>query len=143
MFSGRAGMNPIYACQLLTACPTSQHPSVSLSSVVVSPPFGSSGTKFTFTTTFNVTNATGAGESAYAVYFPSGTERYVSTQIFENYTPGRYSLDMYFQTENNRTFDIGVYPVVVSICAGQCNGGILLAQGEYSFNISSSSSSST
>jgi len=114
----RANIDPIWACQLTTACPVVQSPAGKISSTVIHPASGPAGTTFNFTISFTVSNDTGVGELAYVVYFPSGQSKIVSATYFEDYQPGDYTVVLSFPT--NTTYPDGSYLVIIEFCAGVC-----------------------
>lgn len=135
----RANLDPFWACQLLTSCAVVSDPAADIGTVAIDPPQGRAGTLFQFTIPFTVINDTGVGEIAYVVYFASGLQKYVNTSIFEDYPAGNYKIQLSFQTYDNSTYSVGNYPLIFSICAGECGGrspnSEILAEIESSFEI--------
>jgi len=136
-----AGINPIWACEMVNACKVGQSPAVTLLPAVsgVTPPHGPPGTTFTFSMQFTVINETGVGENAFVVYYPANSDHqlgFISQQVFSDYTPGNYEVSLTFPT--NISFNTGKYLVIFDLCSGACGldpDPVPFAQGEYSFNI--------
>jgi len=137
-----AGINPIWACEIVDACKVGKNPAVSLTTAGVNPAYGPAGTTFDFTVQFTVINETGVGEAAFVVYFPGGTNHllgdigYIIQQVFSDYLPGEYSISMPFPT--NSTYIAGKYLVVFYLCSGACGQNpdpTPVASDEYAFNV--------
>jgi hypothetical protein len=116
----RSNLDPFWACQLLTACPVQPNPAANLNWVEITPKQAPAGSLFEFIVPFTVINETGIGQLAYAVYYPSGNQKFVNTTSFEDYAVGDYKVQLSFQT--NTTFDTGNYAVIFNLCAGMCGG---------------------
>eukprot|EP01132_Coremiostelium_polycephalum_P003189 gene3189-3993_t len=113
-------LNPIYACQLVTACQTPKYPAANFITTVISPNSGPAGSTFSITINFTVINATGTGQFAYEVYYVENQSKYIYSQTFEGYQPGNFAITMPFSTSSNTTFSPGVYPVQVFMCSSVC-----------------------
>jgi len=137
----RADIDPILACQLIEACEVLSNPAALLDIPTITPMYGSSGQLFNFTIKFQVINATGVGQLAYAVYFPVENRRMNYEELFESYQPGVYSASLTLQTYANASFPAGLYPVLFTICAGECGGkgpfSLVLDSAQSSFNLTS------
>jgi len=118
----RADIDPIFACQLMTACIIPRYPAAKFLSVSAIPSNVPPGAMIDIGLQFQVYNATGAGQFAYVVYFPQGNTKFIYDQLFSGYSPGIYNLSFDFQTFANSSFPVGQYPVYSSICAGMCDG---------------------
>ncbi|GAM18048.1 hypothetical protein SAMD00019534_012230 [Acytostelium subglobosum LB1] len=114
------GINPIYACQMISTCPIGVDPAVDFQSFAIAPKSGYPGQAFTMTLNFTVINATGTGQFTYVVFYCVNNSKYLYSQTFPNYTPGTYSVDFVFQTSDNGTFPFGAYPVQMFMCANEC-----------------------
>jgi hypothetical protein len=131
-----AGLNSIWACEMVNACKVGVHPAVTLTLTGVTPDNGAPGTTFEFSMAFTVINETGVGEAAFVVYYPTATSHelgYIAQQPFSDYTPGDYSITWPFTT--NSTFYPGKYLVIFDMCSGACGNEPDLASDEYTFNI--------
>jgi len=118
----RANIDPIWGCQLLDACKVTPYPAAEFLDIAIIPSNGPPGTLVKFQILFTAINATGVGQVAYVVYFPSGAQKYIYTQSFDDYPPGDYQINLSFQTDANSSFPVGQYPVVFSLCGGYCGG---------------------
>jgi len=139
------GINPIWACEMLSACAAAKCPAVSFTAALVSPEAGPPGTTFEFKMQFTVVNETGVGETAFVIYYPiDGTHNelgYISQQVFPNYSPGEYVITLPFPT--NASFVTGKYLIIFDLCSGACGldpDPIPFAHEEYSFNITGANS---
>jgi len=137
----RSDVDPIFACQLMTACIIPRYPAAKFISATALPSNIPPGTTINLGFQFQVLNSTGAGQFAYVVYFPQGNTKIIYEQLFAGYDPGLYNLSFTFPTYANSSFPVGQYPVFSSICAGMCDGkspySIDLADTETSFILSS------
>jgi len=137
-----AGINPIYACEMVNACVAGTFPAVSFTSASITPATGPPGTSFNFKVQFTVINETGVGESAFVVYYPTEDDHelgFISQQVFADYTPGKYEATLTFPT--NSTFVVGKYLVMFDLCSGECGQDpdpYPFAEEELSFNITAS-----
>lgn len=137
-----AGINPIYACEMVNACSTNPFPAVSFTASTITPANGPIGTTFVFKIQFNVINETGVGETAFVIYYPSGSDHelgFISQQIFADYTPGTYEASLTFPT--NTSFNTGEYLLMFDLCSGACGQDpdpYPFASEELTFNITSS-----
>lgn len=134
-----AGINSIWACEMVNACKVGQDPAVTFTFTGVSPVSGTTGTTFEFKMQFTVVNETGVGEAAFVVYYPVNSEHqlgYIAEQVFSDYTPGNYEITWPFPT--NSSFNAGKYLVVFDLCSGACGENpspYPFASEEYAFNI--------
>lgn len=134
-----AGINPIYACEMVNACIAGTFPAVTFTSATITPASGSPGTSFAFKVQFTVVNETGVGESAFVIYYPNNDDHelgFISQQVFADYTPGQYEASLTFPT--NSTFSSGKYLVMFDLCSGACGQDpdpYPFASEEISFNI--------
>lgn len=136
-----AGINPIYACEMLDACTAGTSPAVTFTNSAVTPTSGAPGTVFEFKVSFTVVNETGVGETAFVVYYPVDSDHelgFISQNIFADYTPGEYEANLSFPT--NSTFNAGKYLVMFDFCSGACGQDpdpYPFATEEFTFNITS------
>jgi len=134
-----AGINPIWACEMVNACTAGQFPAVTFTSASVTPANGPPGTTFQFKVSFTVVNETGVGETAFVVYYPSNNDHqlgFISQTVFADYTPGDYAATLTFPT--NTSFVVGRYIVLFDVCSGACGQNpdpMPFATEEYFFNI--------
>jgi len=117
----RSNLDPIWACQLLTACAVASSPSAAFTKTAITPPQGVAGDTFAISLAFNVANDTGVGMLLYVVYFPSGLQKSVNKNYFVNYGQGDHLVNFQFQTVKNDTFTEGKYPIFFALCSGECN----------------------
>jgi len=113
-------INPIYACQLATACETPKHPAAKFTKITMSPPSGVAGTTFNIGLEFTVINDTGVGQFTYIVYYLTSQTKYIYSETFSGYSPGEYSVHLPFKTTDNSTFSPGMFPLQVFLCASEC-----------------------
>jgi hypothetical protein len=134
-----AGLNSIWACEMVNACKAGQNPAVTFTLTGVTPDFGTPGTTFQFKMQFTVINETGVGEAAFVVYYPTNNDHqlgYIAQQVFSDYVPGNYEITWPFPT--NSTFYPGKYLVLFDLCSGACGlspDPYPFASEEYTFNI--------
>lgn len=137
-----AGINPIYACEMVNACVAGTFPAVSFTAANISPASGTPGTSFEFTVQFTVINETGVGESAFVIYYPNNADHelgFISQKVFADYEPGSYEASLSFPT--NASFSAGKYLVMFDLCSGACGQDpdpYPFATEEFSFNITAS-----
>lgn len=142
-----AGINSIYACEMVAACVAGTHPAVSFSSYNVTPATGPQGTAFVLSTQFTVINETGVGEYAFVLYYPIGDDHelgFIYKEIFVDYPIGEYLVNFSFPT--NSSFNTGNYLVVFDLCSGACGQDPVpmpFASEEMIFNLTTAASSST
>ncbi|EGG20752.1 countin-like protein [Cavenderia fasciculata] len=113
-------INPIYACQMVTACVTPKSPAANFDSVTMTPTVGVPGDTFTISLNFTVVNATGVGQFSYIVYYVATQSKYMYSLTFDSYPPGSYNQNFTFSTKNNATFPLGDYPVALMMCSAEC-----------------------
>jgi hypothetical protein len=113
-----AGINPIYACEIVTACVANPFPAATITNYTVSPSSGPIGTIFEFKAQFTALNETGVGQTAFVFYYPQHAVGLITETLFANYVPGNYEITYAFPT--NASTPIGSYTVEFDVCSGGC-----------------------
>jgi len=115
--------NPIWLCEELDACATNDKAAAKITKVTLAPAQGPTGTNFTMTTDYTVTNEIGTGELGLIVWppanegFPMG-----GGWIIIDQQPGHYSTSVSFVAKPQQydPWGPGLYNLTVTLCEGNC-----------------------
>ncbi len=154
-----ADPDPIYICEKVNACPHSTTAAANITQFSISPTSGPSGTQFTITIVYTVTNTIATGELVVVIVPPDaesfGSGSTIFTQAPGQYVvlvlrlsffflmrPPRYGGQLQFQAtpSEQEPFDPGQYQVVGAVCEGSCGSNhpwsSTLSEKQTSFTIS-------
>jgi len=117
--------DPIFYCEELDLCPVALHAKGKITSVVVQPPFGPSGTTFNIQISYQITNATGTSTLEVDVYPPSsdGGSPFGDAELLGSLPVGKYSADFQLTASpsEQEPFSPGIYKTNILLCEGTCN----------------------
>ncbi len=116
-----ADPDPIYICEKVNACPHSTTAAANITQLSISPSSGPSGTQFTITIAYTVTNTIATGELV-VVIVPPDAESFGSGNTIFTQAPGQYGGQMQFTAtpSEQEPFDPGQYQLVAAVCEGSC-----------------------
>jgi hypothetical protein len=125
-------------------CPINDFASGKITSFTVSPASGPSGTTFTFTIVYQITNTTGTGELEFDV-FPSDGDAFGEDGLLVAVGPGTYQAQVNLPTtpSEQEPFNAGTYKTLAMLCEGTCGSihshSFTMAQKQGFFTITGSS----
>merc|ERR1712093_942989 len=112
----------VYICQVLGGiCPIHDNAKVDDVKLIVAPSSGQQGSTFTMHFSFNVVNATGAGEVALGIQPPNG-EGFGDGQLVPGFPVGPIAISFQLQAKpsEQEPFSPGTYQVEAAVCNGEC-----------------------
>lgn len=136
-----ADPDPIYICEVVNACPHSTTAAANITQLSISPSSGPSGTQFTISLAYTVTNTIATGELV-VVIVPPDAESFGSGNTIFTQAPGQYGGQLQFTAtpSEQEPFDPGQYQVVAAVCEGSCGSvhkwSSTLSEKQTTFSIS-------
>ncbi|KNC47332.1 countin-2 [Thecamonas trahens ATCC 50062] len=112
----------VYICQVLGGiCPIHDNAKVDDVKLIVAPSSGQQGSTFSMHFSFNVVNATGAGEVALGIQPPNG-EGFGDGQLVPGFPVGPIAISFRLQAKpsEQEPFSPGTYQVEAAVCNGEC-----------------------
>jgi hypothetical protein len=121
----RQDPDPIYICMELNQCPIVDTAAGRITSLSVQPTTAKHGDTVNINLIFQITNATGVGEVAFAVIPPQsdGGQGAGDASLFDQLPAGSYSMQFQVPLKGggqNEPWTAGTYQVQVAICEGSC-----------------------
>lgn len=121
----RIDPDPIYICMELSQCPIVDTARGKITTLSITPATAKHGDTVKITMVFQITNATGVGEVAFAVVPPQsdGGQGTGGANLFDVLPVGSYSMEFDVPLKGGgqqEPWSPGTYQVQVAICEGSC-----------------------